>query len=677
MLGRLSSFSGPLSKLFTTIKGFTLNGLILRYELRDRDSYTGTSTLIDLIGSSNATLTNGPTYSSNGYLNFDGSNDYLITNTSLNSKLSPPNTSRIISVFVWTYPMDNGVIINEQGTSILDSFWFDSQLEIVSGTLKFRVWPSLSGFSSTIPISFNKWYYLGFTYDGTTLRGYVNGQLAGSLNLTRQTPYNEGSGSGLYYALASTAGTNLGDGTNSKLKLGAFHVYNTALTSQQVLNNYNTQKSNYIHTDNLLIWIDANDPQSFSGGNIFDISGNYFTHSIGPGTTSSVVNGIKCFDCNSLTNAYIRVNGTGPVLSTSGYTYVAWARISPTSSNYRTLYRSAPNDHALLVNVGTDNLGFYDNDSASFKDSGYDVTLIENKWVQYSVVGDSSSSIFYINDVQVGSVAFGAGGNRHDYFGSINEQPFGYIGNMMLYNTKLSQAQIKQNYDALKHVYNPELVTDGLLLRLDANDSYSYPGSGATWSDISGNENNMILKNSPTYVSSSISYFDFNGTTQYAQGTGITVPTTAYTKSVWFWIDAYADNNIVSGGNGTGGHFMFMGSSSFTKIFVGHQNQVPSQAANFLAYQSTASISLNTWYNVTVTFNTTNGFKIYINGQLDSSHNMTLAHLGSGTTNLGSYADSGGNYLNGRISKVYTYNRVLDANEVLQNFNADRTTFGI
>lgn len=147
MLSRLSSFSGPLSKLFSTIRDFTLNGLILRYELKDSDSYSRTSTVTDLIGNSNATLINGPTYSSNGYLNFDGTNDYLITNTSLNSKLSPPNTSRIISCFVWVYPMDNGVIINEQGTSTLDSFWFDSQLEIVSGALKFRVWPSLSGFS--------------------------------------------------------------------------------------------------------------------------------------------------------------------------------------------------------------------------------------------------------------------------------------------------------------------------------------------------------------------------------------------------------------------------------------------------------------------------------------------------------------------------------------------------
>lgn len=673
MLSRLSSFSGPLSKLFTSLKGFTLNGLILRYELKDNDSYTGTNTVTDLVSNSSATLINGPTFSSNGYLNFDGINDYLMTNTSLNSKLSPVNTSTVISFFVWVYPTDNGVIVNEQGSTTLDFSWFDSQLEIVSGSLKFRVWPG-SALTSTIPISFNKWYYLGLTYDGTTMRGYVNGQFAGSYNISRQTPYNNGAGKGLHYALASSAGTNLGDGTNSKLKLGAFHVYNTALSQQQVLNNYNSTKSDYIYSENMLIWIDANDPQSFSGGNILDISGNGYTHLFGGGATSAVVNGIKCFDC-STPNATI-YTASGPTLSSTGYTYVTWAKLITSNTQYRTLYRTSPNDHPLLIQINTDNLGFWDNNDliSAFQDSGYDVTNYEGVWAQWSVVGDSSGSTFYINDNLVGTTTKSAHGNFHNFIGNtgINGgQPFGHIGNTILYNTKLTQEQIKQNYDALKHVYNPQIITDGLLLRLDANNSSSYSGSGATWSDISGGGNNMTLRNSPTFVSGSISYFDFNGTTQYAQGTGLTVPSTAYTKSVWFWVDAYVANNIVSGYNGIGGHFLFMGNT--TKILVGHHNQ----GVVFGTYQSTATISLNTWYNVTVTFNTSQGFRIYINGQLDSSHNMTLAHLGSGTTNLASYGNTGDNFLNGRISKVYTYNRVLTAAEVLQNFNADRTEFGI
>jgi hypothetical protein len=55
---------------------------------------------------------------------------------------------------------------------------------------------------------------------------------------------------------------------------------------------------------------------------------------------------------------------------------------------------------------------------------------------------------------------------------------------------------------------------------------------------------------------------------------------------------------------------------------------------------------------------------------------MTLAHLGSGTTNLASYANTGGNYLNGRISKVYTWQKVLSDQEVLDMYNLDKSYFG-
>lgn len=676
MLSRISSFSGPISKLFTSIKDFTLPGLILRYELRDDNSYTGNNnTVTDLIGNSNATLTNGPTFSSNGYLNLDGVNDYLLTNTSLNSKLSPVNTSTVISYFIWIFPKDNGVIVSELGQTSPNTGWHDSQIEIVSGVLKFGLWTvsGLDSFSSSVSVTLKNWYYVGLTYDGTTLRGYVNGQLAGSKTVNRWSPYNNGGLVGLYYAIGAADSTSLGDGTAAKIKLGAFHIYKTSISNQQVLNNYNAQKSNYIHTNNLVIYLDANDPESYSGGGttINDMIGTY-NHTM-TNAPFTILNGIKCFDCNGGVNTYIRVNGTGPTLSTSGYTYTSWAKIKSSSSGYRTLFRSNPNDHPILTQIGNDNLGFWDNDINIFSDSGYDVTSVEDIWVQYSVVGSSTFSTFYINGDEVGSTNYGAGGNKHDYWGSIPGQPFGYVANMMLYDTKLTKAQIKQNYDALKHVYESQIVSDGLLLRLDAGETLSYPGSGTTWYDIAGTQQNMTLVNSPTFVSAAISYFDFNGINQYATGTGITVPTTAYTKSVWVWIDAYGDNNIVSGFNGVGGHFLFMGSAIYNKVFVGHHNQ----GVAFTTYGSTATISLNTWYNITVTFNTTSGFKIYINGQLDSSHNMTLAHLGSETTNLSSYSNAGGNYLNGRISKVYTYNRPLTSSEVLQNYNADKSLYGL
>jgi hypothetical protein len=238
MLSRLSSFSGPLSKLFNAIKGFTLNGLILRYEISDTNSYSGSNTVTDLVSNSNATLTNGPTYSINGYINFDGANDYLLTNTSLNSKLSPANTSSVISHFIWIYPTDNGVIVSEQGNPPLNSGWHDSQIEIVAGNLKFGLWQSgggVSSLNSSISTPFYNWYYVGLTYDGSIMRGYVNGQLAGSKSVSRWTPYNNGAGVGLNYAIAANDNTSLGDGSPAKMKLGAFHVYNKALSNQEIV----------------------------------------------------------------------------------------------------------------------------------------------------------------------------------------------------------------------------------------------------------------------------------------------------------------------------------------------------------------------------------------------------------------------------------------------------------
>jgi hypothetical protein len=291
MLSRLSSFSGPLSPLFKIpVGGFTADGLILRYVIRDIDSYSGTTNITDLQSNSDATLYSelntvgiGPTYSINGYLNFDGSNDYVMTNTSLNSKLSPANTSDVISFFTWIYPQDNGVIITEQGTYSLNAGWHDSQIEIVSGTLKFAVWNSIS-INSSIPISLHNWYYVGLTYDESTLKGYVNGQFAGSTTGDRLTPWVSGGSAapglhGLHYGIGAADTTNLGDGSYAKMKFGDFHVYNTALSQQQILNNYNFTKSNYIYTEDMLIWIDANDPESFSGGTVFDISGNNYHHS--------------------------------------------------------------------------------------------------------------------------------------------------------------------------------------------------------------------------------------------------------------------------------------------------------------------------------------------------------------------------------------------------------------
>jgi len=212
------------------------------------------------------------------------------------------------------------------------------------------------------------------------------------------------------------------------------------------------------------------------------------------------------------------------------------------------------------------------------------------------------------------------------------------------------------------------IVTDSLTLQLDASNASSYPGSGTTWFDLAGAQQNITLVNSPTYTATAPSYFTFNGSNQRGTGTGAVLSSTTYTKSVWFYLNAYVDNNLVS--SETGGHYMFFAGGN--KLYSGNSNWAgfPSN------FPSVASFSLNTWYNATITFNTTDGMKLYINGNLDSSYTtIKTAFTGDGSTNIASYG--AGNLLNGRIAKVYCYNRSLTAAEVLQNYNADKAKFGL
>ena len=159
----------------------------------------------------------------------------------MGSKLNPANSSTVISIFLWAYPMDNGVIVSELGQTTPNSGWHDSQIEMVAGTLRFSVWSNGTGFASTISTPLNAWYYMGFTYNGTNLVGYVNGATAvTSGTISRSTP-----GANLYYAIATADGTSLGDGTYANMRFGSLHIYNRALSAADVLTNYNSTKARF------------------------------------------------------------------------------------------------------------------------------------------------------------------------------------------------------------------------------------------------------------------------------------------------------------------------------------------------------------------------------------------------------------------------------------------------
>lgn len=209
-----------------------------------------------------------------------------------------------------------------------------------------------------------------------------------------------------------------------------------------------------ISTNNLDIYVDADNAASYpgTGTTVNDLSGNGRTQNLSNAAAYTVLSGIKCWD---FSGTYVmRAASAVPTLPTTGFTYIAWARMIASSVSWRTLFRSSPADHPLIIELGSNRLGMYDNGANAFFPSGYnDVSALANVWAQWAVSGDSAGQTFYINGQQVGTTVQTAAGNSHDWTGGVgtpNGQPFGYVANMFLYNQILSADRIRQNYYALK-----------------------------------------------------------------------------------------------------------------------------------------------------------------------------------------------------------------------------------
>ena len=207
----------------------------------------------------------------------------------------------------------------------------------------------------------------------------------------------------------------------------------------------------------------------------------------------------------------------------------------------------------------------------------------------------------------------------------------------------------------------PQLVTDGMIFLLDAGFTASYPRTGSTWHDlISGNVNNGSLINSPSFDSAEGALV-FNGSNQYVNinSNADILSKTTYTKIVWFYANSFGNaNNLISGGS-SGQHAFWCFASD--RVNAGHNG-------TWNRVVSTTQLELNTWYCAAVTFDSVNGWKLYIDGDLESTSADTTQFTGDGSVNIASY--QGGNFFNGQIAFASVYNRVLTDSEILNNYNS-------
>ena len=208
------------------------------------------------------------------------------------------------------------------------------------------------------------------------------------------------------------------------------------------------------------------------------------------------------------------------------------------------------------------------------------------------------------------------------------------------------------------HTFPSELVTDGLVLNLDAGDPRSYPGSGTTWTDLSGNGNNGTFGAStaaPTYNNANGGSLVFDGTNDYVSLGTPSIGTGKITVSAWIKIT-------------TGGIYQHIVDNQSPEWHLALLNDNRPYFFNgVINHQNTTQLSTGVWYMITGVQGITND--LYINGVLSQSIESNV-NITANTLQIGRFFSGPSRYFNGNISNVSIYNRALSAAEVAQNYDA-------
>lgn len=230
--------------------------------------------------------------------------------------------------------------------------------------------------------------------------------------------------------------------------------------------------------------------------------------------------------------------------------------------------------------------------------------------------------------------------------------------------------------------YNGSIVTNGLILYVDALNTRSYPGSGTTWSDLSNVSGNTSLVASPTFSNGA---FTFDGASQYAIApTNFFVPliSTPWTISLWFKTATSNDGTLfgqqsattVPTGVGIGGWcpviYLSGGKIRAEPFWTGNLSN---------GIFSPTNLNDNVWHNVQTTFSS-GTHMLYIDGIYTGQQTVGQSAFGPYYYLIGAgYASGRGssNFFTGSISTLSFYNIALTASEVRQNFNAMRGRYGV
>jgi hypothetical protein len=212
----------------------------------------------------------------------------------------------------------------------------------------------------------------------------------------------------------------------------------------------------------------------------------------------------------------------------------------------------------------------------------------------------------------------------------------------------------------------PNIVTDGLVYAIDAGSTRSYPGSGTVVTDLIGS-NTGALTNGVAFSTDNGGTWDFDGADDYITASR-TLSTSNYSAEFVF----KADVNTTGTEHWLGSQYPGTGRI----IFDLDTNNVLRNFCSGTSINGSTTIVTGNWYHAVFTRNSSGVAYIYLNGVQDATGTISTAtpvndpfEIGGSTTLT--------RWFNGKIPFCRIYNKVLTAAEALQNFNAQKSRFGL
>jgi hypothetical protein len=233
---------------------------------------------------------------------------------------------------------------------------------------------------------------------------------------------------------------------------------------------------------------------------------------------------------------------------------------------------------------------------------------------------------------------------------------------------------------------NGKIVTSGLVLALDAADRNSYISGSTIWRDVSENGYTGSLVNGPTFSNNSIVFDGVDDYVDFGSPSNINISNNV-TVNIWFKINAITDTAFYKGiiakrvaNSYTNYAFNFVKQTAGQDLFQWYYN-TNSTTFRILSVTFSNYFTIGVWYNVCGTFsqNSTNtDAKLYKNGSLIASSTLSENIITASSSNLiiGSTLNNAEPF-NGNIANTQIYNRALSPQEVLQNYNAQKSRFNL